>query len=78
MTLFSGVLVNLDTDTDRLGEVNDIRPVMGMFDANGLLVATVGNVENPSSVLVLADAFAGAELDDLDANDDNMIDNTAL
>ncbi len=44
---FDGVLVWIDTDAGRFGEVNDIAAVSGTFDANGLLSTTVDDFENP-------------------------------
>lgn len=48
--------------------------VMGTFDANGLAVLNVPDLENPSFTLILADSFTGMVGDDLDLDDDGVID----
>ena len=56
------------------GTVDSADAVTGTFDANGLAVVTVPDLENPSFTLVLTDAFTGLVGDDLDANDDGTLD----
>lgn len=79
---FVGVLVAIDSDepqtTSVSGKINRIIPINSSFDANGLLVITVNDMENPSLTLVLADSYTGNTLTDLDVNDDGTIDDLSF
>ena len=59
------------------GVVDRATNVMGMFDANGLAVVTVPDLENPSFTVVLSDTLVAIGTD-LDADDDGVIDDTSL
>jgi MYXO-CTERM domain-containing protein len=75
---FSGWLTALDTDPGTAtGFVNDSFFISGTFDANGLLVASIGDFENPSFTLVLAqnEITAGTSVD---ADQDGTIDNISI
>jgi hypothetical protein len=76
---FSGWIVSIEGDpgASNPGSVNDATSVSGTFDANGLLVVSVPDLENPSFTIVLVDNFTGTVGDDLDTNDDGTIDDTS-
>lgn len=59
------------------GVVDRASNVTGTYDANGLAVVTVPDLENPSFTLVLASDFTGAIGDDLDSDDDGVVDSFA-
>jgi len=60
------------------GTVDRAANVTGSFDANGLAVVAVPDLENPSFTVILTDAFTGAIGDDLDAADDGTLDLSSL
>ncbi|MEM9763074.1 MAG: VPLPA-CTERM sorting domain-containing protein [Pseudomonadota bacterium] len=74
---FTGVLVFLESDGANGSVQNtgaDIEAVSGTFDANGLLLVTIPDNENPSYTVILADSFSGDTSSDLDADDDGALD----
>lgn len=76
---FSGVLLSIESDgSSSIGLVDRLSTISGTFDANGLLVVDINDLENPSNTLVLLDSFSGAQGDDLDTDNDGMIDAAAL
>ncbi|WP_282041688.1 T9SS type A sorting domain-containing protein [Winogradskyella flava] len=72
---FSGFLVSIESDGAN-GLVDRSTAVSGTFDANGLLVVTIPDLENPSFTFVLCstDPVIGT---DLDTNDDGTLDNAS-
>ena len=77
-TSFDGFLVNIDTDGgSATGTLNRQDAISGGFDANGLLVVSIADFENPSFTLVLTDTDVSGT-GDFDADDDGTIDNLAL
>ena len=78
---FSGFIVAIESDpgTANPGGVNSFAAVSGTFDANGLLVVQIDDLENPSFTIVLTDTFTGDASTDFDSDDDGTIDqNTSL
>ena len=74
---FEGVLLSIESDgSSNQGSVDRLSTISGTFDANGLLVVTIDDLENPSNTLVLLDSFSGGLGDDIDTNDDGMADAT--
>ncbi len=74
---FSGVLLSIDSDA-ATGTVDRLSIVSGTFDANGLLVVDIDDLENPSFTFVLTSSDAIASIgDDLDADGDGMLDSIA-
>ncbi len=63
-TSFTGVLVSVEADNDAasasIGKVEYIEAISGNFDANGVLVASIPNLENPSYTLILLNTFSGS------------------
>ena len=74
-TTFNGFFITIENDGVN-GTVDRSFAVGGTFDANGLLVATISDLENPSftAVLCSVDPMQGT---DLDADNDGNIDNIA-
>ena len=70
---FDFFILSLEND-GFAGTVDRAANVTGTFDANGLAVVTVPDLENPSFTVVLTDSFTGMEGDDLDALDDGTLD----
>lgn len=72
---FDGWLLSLESDPGSgQGLVDRFSRIQGTFDSNGLLVATIDDLENPSFTLVLVDGFTGDNTTDLDASNDGLID----
>ncbi|MEM8505206.1 MAG: ExeM/NucH family extracellular endonuclease [Cyanobacteria bacterium P01_D01_bin.1] len=76
-TEFSGSIISIESDDDTIGSVDRAAEVSGTFDANGLLVVNVPDLENPSFTVALLSAFTGEIGNDLDADDDGIIDDIA-
>ncbi|MEL6209325.1 MAG: hypothetical protein AAFR44_03950, partial [Pseudomonadota bacterium] len=74
---FSGVLLSIESDGPN-GTVDRLSTINGTFDANGLLVVDINDLENPSNTLILLDSFSGSLGDDLDVDGDGMLDASAL
>ena len=71
---FSGWIISVENDGAN-GLVDRAAAVSGTFDANGLLVVMVPDLENPSFTVILTDNFTGmAGTTDIDANDDGLPD----
>ncbi|MEO1235532.1 MAG: hypothetical protein AAFX76_01960, partial [Planctomycetota bacterium] len=65
-TTFEGFLVSIDFDGGTPTELNDLDPVNVTFDENGIAVAEIDDLENPSFFLILtsdADETLAAESD---------------
>ncbi|MEM6639719.1 MAG: hypothetical protein AAF610_07440 [Pseudomonadota bacterium] len=78
-TMFSGVLLSLESDSGgSAGTVDRLSTITGTFDANGLLVVDISDLENPSNTLILLDSFSGSVGDDLDVDSDGLLDASAL
>ncbi len=60
------------------GTVDRVANVSGSYDANGLAVVMVPDLENPSFTVILTDDFEGSAGDDLDAADDGVLDLSSL
>ena len=56
------------------GLVDRVNNVSGMFDANGLAVVTIPDLENPSNTVILTDSFTGDTTTDIDPADDGNLD----
>ncbi len=73
---FDGVLISIESDPGGAnpGLVDRVSTVNGQFDANGLLTASIDDLENPAFTLVLMDSFTGTVgSTDIDANDDGSV-----
>ena len=66
-------ILSIDSDPGT-GTVDRATNVSGTYDANGLSVVTVDDLENPSFTVVLASDFTGNIGDDLDTDNDGTID----
>ena len=67
---FSGWFLSFETDTDSPHAVDRATAVSGSFDANGILVVSVPDLENPSFTVALVDDFTGtAGTDSFDSSD---------
>ena len=74
-TTFSGVLLSIESDAGTsMGSVDRVSSISGTFDSNGLLVADITDLENPSFTLVLLDSFSGSVGTDIDADNDGVAD----
>ncbi|MEM8872836.1 MAG: PEP-CTERM sorting domain-containing protein [Planctomycetota bacterium] len=91
---FDGFLISIESDPGAPGVISnsgpddDIEPISGTFDANGLLLVEIGDLENPSFTLLLTDTFTGFNEDggsatdpaaggvptDIDTDDDGFVD----
>jgi hypothetical protein len=72
---FTGVLLSIESDPGgSLGSVDRLSNISGTFDANGLLVVDIADLENPSNTLILLDSFSGALGDDIDLDNDGVAD----
>jgi hypothetical protein len=78
-TSFSGYLFSVESDNiGDLGLIDRKAIVSGTFDASGLLLVTVPDVENPSFTLVLtADDATATVGNDIDSDNDGVADNVA-
>ena len=57
------------------GVVDRASNVMGTYDANGIAVVSIPDLENPSFTLILADDFTGTVGDtDIDTDNDGIVD----
>ena len=73
---FSGWIVSIESDPgSSQGLVDRATQVSGTFDANGLLVVQIPDLENPSFTLILTNEFTGAVgTTDIDLNNDGIVD----
>ena len=76
---FSGWILSVEADSSSsVGTVDRAAQVSGTFDANGLLVVTVPDLENPSFALFLVDNFTGAAgTTNIDPNGDGIVDDAS-
>ena len=76
---FSGWIVSVESDEDgKQGTVDRAAQFTGTFDANGLIVMTMDDLENPSFTLVLMEDFTGTKgITDIDADNDGIADDTS-
>lgn len=71
-------ILSIESDAGTPGTVDRASNVTGSFDANGLAVVSVPDLENPSFTVVLTDAFTGtAGTTDIDTDDDGTVDDTS-
>jgi len=80
---FSGWIVILNgavtTDTPSAqGTATKAEQVTGNFDANGLLVVDIPDIQNKSVTVVLSSNFTGSVNDDLDADNNGTIDDPTV
>ena len=76
---FTFDIISLESDgAAALATVDRLFNVAGTFDAAGLAVVNVADLENPSFTLILADSFSGMLGDNLDADTDGVIDDLTL
>lgn len=79
LAAFDYWLLSIESDPGgSLGFVDRAANVTGNYDANGLAVVTMPDLENPSLTLVLTDAFTGSVGDDLDVGDTGTLDVSSL
>ena len=78
-TGFTGWILSIESDSDgSIGLVDRATMVTGAFDANGILVVMIPDLENPSFTVVLVSAFTGTEgLTDVDTNNDGTLDDAS-
>lgn len=75
---FNGFLSSIETDPGgSTGVVDRVAAVSGSYDANGLALVTIPDLENPSFTFVFSSADPGLG-NDLDVGDDLLIDNPAV
>jgi hypothetical protein len=60
------------------GLVDRVNNITGTFDANGMALVSIPDLENPSFTLVLTTSFTGDTSTDLDPTDDGTLDLTTL
>ncbi|WP_347923872.1 T9SS type A sorting domain-containing protein [Pontimicrobium sp. SW4] len=77
-TTFDLWILSIENDAGYNGIVDRASNVTGSFDANGLAVVTMPDLENPSFTVVLTDAFTGSTGDDLDPSNDGTFDTSSL
>jgi hypothetical protein len=70
---FSGSFLSIESDFAG-ATIDRVNPVSGIFDSNGLITATMPDLENPSFTAVLVDGFTGSVGDILDTNNDGFLD----
>jgi len=68
-TSFDLWIISIETDNSS-GQINDAENITGTFDANGLAVVSVSDLENPSFTLALVDEFTGSTSDTLTSSSD--------
>lgn len=75
-TAFSGWILSIESDSgSSMGTVDRATMVSGNFDANGLLVVSVPDLENPSFTVVLVSTFSGtAGTTDIDGDNNGVAD----
>ncbi|NRA29829.1 MAG: hypothetical protein HRU11_06150 [Parvularculaceae bacterium] len=74
---FMGWILSIEADNgSSLGTVDRASMVAGTFDANGLLVVSIPDLENPSNTVFLVDVFNGSVGDDIDTDNDGTADVT--
>lgn len=75
---FSGFIITIEGDPGTsTGVIDRSTAVSGTFDANGLLVVTVPDLENPSYTLILSSASPAVGTD-VDADDDGVLDDPSV
>ena len=74
---FGFSILSLENDSGTMGTVDRATAVSGSFDANGLAVVTVPDLENPSFTVVLSQNLIAIGTD-LDTDDNGVIDNESL
>ncbi|MEM9823962.1 MAG: T9SS type A sorting domain-containing protein [Bacteroidota bacterium] len=74
---FSGFFITIESDGNN-GTVDRLTEISGTFDGDGILVATVSDLENPSFTAVLATGTTASTGDDIDTNNDGNPDNAAI
>ena len=68
-------LLSIESDvTSGTGLVDSANNVTGTYDANGLAVVDIPDLENPSFTFVLAGGFTGSTSTDIDTNNDGIVD----
>lgn len=70
---YAGFLSTIDIDGGT-GTIDSQTPISGNYDANGLAVITVGDLENPGFTLVFSTGDGGGLGTDLDAVNDRVLD----
>lgn len=78
-TAFDGWVLSIECDsTSAVGTVDRGTHVTGTFDANGLLVVSIPDFENPSFTVILVSSFTGTVgTTDIDADNDGIADDTS-
>jgi Secretion system C-terminal sorting domain len=74
---FTGWVLSIESDPggSNPGLVDRATMVTGTFDANGILVVMIPDLENPSFTVVLVSTFTGAAgATDVDTNNDGILD----
>ncbi|TWT66094.1 PEP-CTERM sorting domain-containing protein [Allorhodopirellula solitaria] len=74
-TAYRGYVLGIGGEFGRAGTVDTSSLINGTFDSNGLLVATIGDLLDPTHTIVLVtDYDQSAPPADIDTNDDGIID----
>ncbi|MCC9602016.1 PEP-CTERM sorting domain-containing protein [Stieleria sp. JC731] len=73
-------ILSIETDSGAsVGLVDRAANVTGTFDALGLAVVTIPDLENPSFTVLLTDTFTGTVgTSDVDADNDGVVDDTSF
>lgn len=74
---FMGWVLSIEADAvSSQGRIDRASMVAGTFDANGLLLVSIPDLENPSNTVLLVDTFSGVIGDSIDVNQDGTVDAT--
>ncbi len=74
-TSFSGYFISIESDNvSSMGRVDRFTEITGTFDSNGLLTASIADLENPSFSVALVSNFTGSTSTDIDTDNDGVAD----
>ena len=73
-----GTIISIESDATSIGAIDRLEDFSVTFDANGIAVVTMTDLENPSFTLMLIQGSTVSLNDDLDSNDDGTIDNAGV
>ena len=74
---YSGWLLSIEMDGAG-GTIDRATEVSGTYDANGLSIETIGDLENPGFTLVFSELDAGGLGTDLDTDNDGVLDDPSV
>jgi MYXO-CTERM domain-containing protein len=70
-------ILSIESDaSSAFGTIDRASNVSGTYDANGLAVVDIDDLENPSFTALLTDTFTGTIGDSIDTNSDGIVDTT--